>query len=49
MSYLLSLYNLSLLEIIALSAAQSFPRLLIHNAILFINTSTMLGTKAVFD
>ena len=37
----------SLLEIVALSAVQSFPRLLIHNAFLFINTSTMLGTKEV--
>ena len=36
-----------LLAIIALSAVQSFPRLLIHNAILFINTSTMLGTRKV--
>ena len=34
-------------EIIALSAVQSFPRLLIHNAILFINTSTMIGTREV--
>ena len=38
---------LALLAIITLSAAQSFPRLLIHNAILFINTSTMLGTREV--
>ena len=36
-----------LLAIIALSAVQSFPRLLIHNAIWFINTSTMLGTREV--
>ena len=34
----------ALLAIIALSALQSFPWLLIHNAILFINTSTMHGT-----
>ena len=36
-----------LLAIIALSAIQSSPRLLIHNAILFINTSTMHGTREV--
>ena len=39
--------QISVLEIIVLSAAQSFPRLLIHNAILFINTPTMHGTKEV--
>ena len=37
----------SLLAIIALLAVQSFPWLLIHNAILFINTSTMLDTREV--
>ena len=37
----------SLLEIITLSAVESFPRLLIHNAILLIKTSTMLGTGEV--
>ena len=37
-----------LLAIIALSALQSFPQLLIHNAILCINTSTMHGaTEAI--
>ena len=30
---------------IALSAVQSFARIPIHNAILFINSSTMLGTS----
>ena len=39
----ISLHNL-LLEMIALSVSQSFTRILIHNAILFINDSTMLGT-----
>ena len=34
----------SLLAMIVLSAVQSFQRILIHNAILFIKTSTMLGT-----
>ena len=37
----------TLLEIIALSAVLSFPRLLIHNTIFFINTSTMLSTREV--
>ena len=35
----------SLLAIMALSALQSFPWLLIHNAILFINISTVHGTR----
>ena len=35
--------NEALLEIIALSAVQSFPRLLIHNAILFINTALYIA------
>ena len=35
----------SLLAMIALLAVQSFARTLIHNAILSINTSTMLGTS----
>ena len=34
----------SLLEMIALSAVQSFAKILIDNVILFINTSTILGT-----
>ena len=37
----------TLLEIIALSTVQSFARIPIHNVILFINTSTMLGTTKV--
>ena len=44
--YGLSQYNVevSLLEMITLLAVQSFAWILIHNAILFINTSPMLGT-----
>ena len=37
---------ISFLEMIALSTVQLFVRILIHDAILFINTSTMLGTLA---
>ena len=36
-----------LLEMIALSVVQSFAGILIHNAILFINTTTMFGTTIV--
>ena len=35
------------LVMIALSLVQSFTRILIHNAILFINTLTMFGTTKV--
>ena len=38
--------RVSFLAIIALSVVQSFTRILIHNAILYINTSTVLGTIA---
>ena len=39
--------TIPLLEIIALPAVQSFPRLLFHNVILFINTLTIPGTREV--
>ena len=35
------------LEMIILSAVQSFVQMLIHSAILFINTSTILGTTKI--
>ena len=37
----------TLSELISLSAVQSFAQILIHNVILFINTSTMLGTTKI--
>ena len=47
--WLLLLINVggTLLEMIALSPVQSFPRILIHKAILFINTFTIFGTTKV--
>ena len=36
-----SYVDISLMAMIALSAVQSFAPILIHNAVLFINTSTM--------